>query len=205
MTKIAKDQSVKGLKSKDWEDKCEVCHGPEYSLTLIDNKTRAEGNDKEIGQVVKRLRPNNGGEYTSTEFQSYLKAEGITHKLTVPKSPEQNGEAEQLNRTFVEAVRSMLIGSQLPQSFWAEALSIAVYLRNRSPTKSVNGLTPYEALSVFSCMAYAHIPKEERRKLDIIAKRRVLVGYGTTVKGYCQYCPENRIIYSRDVKFDESS
>uniref|UniRef100_A0A1X7VM16 Integrase catalytic domain-containing protein n=1 Tax=Amphimedon queenslandica TaxID=400682 RepID=A0A1X7VM16_AMPQE len=47
----------------------------------------------------------------------------------------------------MEAVRSMLVGSQIPQRFWAEALSTAVYLRNRSPTKSVDGLTPYEAWS----------------------------------------------------------
>uniref|UniRef100_A0A1X7SX39 Integrase catalytic domain-containing protein n=1 Tax=Amphimedon queenslandica TaxID=400682 RepID=A0A1X7SX39_AMPQE len=94
--------------------------------------------ERETGRVIKTLCSDNGGEYTSTEFQSYLKAEGITHECSVPKSLEQNGEAERLNRTLMKAVRSMLVGSQLPQRSWVEALSTAVYLRNRSPKKSVD-------------------------------------------------------------------
>ncbi len=55
-------------------------------------------------------------------------------------------------------------------------LSTATYLRNRSPTKAVSGMTPYEAwtgekpqmqgLRIFGCQAFAHIPKDERKKLD---------------------------------------
>ena len=41
--------------------------------------------------------------------------------------------------------RSMLAGSNLPQKLWAEALSTAVYLRDRCPTRAVRGMTPYEA------------------------------------------------------------
>ena len=70
----------------------------------------------------------------------------------------------------------MLIDAHLPHKFWAEALSTAVYLRNRSPTKAVEDKTPYEAwsgdrpnvkhLRVFGCIAYANVPKDERKKLD---------------------------------------
>ena len=74
-----------------------------------------------------------------------MKKEGVRHELTVPKTPEQNGVAERMNRTLVETTRSMLADSKLPQKFWAEALSTAVYLRNRSPTKSVEAMTPSEA------------------------------------------------------------
>lgn len=66
------------------------------------------------GQKVKTLRSENGGEYTSEEFESYLKMEGICHELTVPKSPEQNGVAEHMNRTLIESVRSMLVDAKLP-------------------------------------------------------------------------------------------
>ena len=58
---------------------------------------------------------------------------------------------------------------ELSKSFWAEALSTAVYLRNRSPTKAVEGKTLYEAihgekpkvahLRVFGCTAYSHSHK----------------------------------------------
>ena len=46
-----------------------------------------------------------GGEFTSTEFEEYLKKEGIKHELTIPKCPEQNGVAVRLNRTLIEMVR----------------------------------------------------------------------------------------------------
>ena len=39
----------------------------------------------------------------------------------------------------------MLADSKLPHKFWAEALSTHVYLRNRSPTKALTEITPYEA------------------------------------------------------------
>ena len=65
----------------------------------------------------------------------------------------------------------MLIGAKLSKKFWAESLSTAVYLRNRSPSKAVVGMTPFEAwndykpevshLRVFGCTVYAHIEKEE--------------------------------------------
>ena len=164
--------------------------------------------------MVVTLRTDNGGEYILHEFRDYLLKEGIKHEFTVPRSPEQNGVAERLNRTFIEAVRSMLAGAKLPHQFWAEALATAVYLRNRSPTKAISGLTPVEGwtgskpsvnhLKAFGCVAYAHISKEERRKLDPKAKRYILLGYGMYVKGYRLYHPqEKKVFYSRDVVFDE--
>ena len=49
---------------------------------------------------LKILCTDDGGEYKSTKFSDYLKAEGIRREFTVPKTPEQNGVAERLNRTF---------------------------------------------------------------------------------------------------------
>ena len=99
--------------------------------------------EKSMSKRLKVLRSDNGGEYLSSEFRDYLSREGIRHELTIPKTPQQNGVAERMNRTSVESVRSMLIHAQLPHKFWAEALSTAVYFRNRSPTKAVEDKTPY--------------------------------------------------------------
>ena len=170
--------------------------------------------EKSTGHALKCLRTDNGGEYTSLEFKTYLAKEGIRHELTVPKTPEQNGTAERMNRTLVESVRSMLADSKLPHRFWAEALSTAVYLRNRSPTKVLQGITPIEAwtgkkpdvssLRIFGCTAYAHVPKDERQKLDSKARKCFFLGYGTDTKGYRLYDPSRaRIIHSRDVLFNE--
>ena len=56
--------------------------------------------------------------YGKSEFENYLKTEGVKHELTVPKTPKQNGVVERLNRTLVEAVRAMLIQAKLTQRFW---------------------------------------------------------------------------------------
>ena len=147
---------------------------------------------------------------------SYLTKEGIKHELTIPHTPQQNGVAERLNRTLVEGVRTMLADSNLPHRFWAEALSTMVYLRNRCPTKALNGVTPHEAwsgckpdvshLRVFGCRAYAHVPKMERQKLEPKTRKCVMLGYGTQQKGYRLYDLQwSRVIHSRDVVFDETS
>ena len=210
--------------------------GAEYFLSFVDDKTRyvwfyvIKSKDqvfdifKEFRIFVentfdfkiKTIRTDNGGEYCSTKFKDYLTNSGIRHELTVPKNPEQNGVSERLNRTLVEMIRSMLTNANLPQYFWAEALSTAVYLRNRSPTNSVQGMTPFESLMgrkpdvgnlrVFGCTAYAHIPKDERHKLDPKARKCIFLGYGLTTKAYRLYdLDKKKIIYSRDVIFNESN
>ena len=100
--------------------------------------------EKSSGEKIKTLRSDNGSEYTSKEFEDYLKKNGIRYKRTVPKTPEQNGVAERMNRTFVETVRAMLSDSKLPKKFWAEVLSTTSYVRNRSLTTAVKSMTPYE-------------------------------------------------------------
>ena len=166
------------------------------------------------GKKLKRLRTDNGGEYTSKRFEGYLKSCGIQHEKTIPKTPEQNGVAERLNRTLVESVRSMLLDAGLPQKYWAEAVATAAYLRNRCPTTAVKEMTPFEAwfgrkpkvghLRVFGCEAHAHIPKDERGKFDSKTRKCILVGYGELRKGYRLYNVDRRtILYSRDVHFNE--
>ena len=165
---------------------------------------------------MKNFRTDNGGEYTSTEFENYLKKEGIEHQYTIPKTPQQNGVSERMNRTLVETVRSMLSDSGLPHRFWAEALSTAAYLINRSPTVTLKEMAPFEAwygkkpsvnhLRVFGCSGYVHIPKDQRSKLDPKAKKCIFLGYGATRKGYRLYDQKKScIVHSHDVVFDELS
>ena len=94
---------------------------------------------------VKTFRTDNGAEFTSKRLRSHLKVCDIRHELTIPKTPEQNGVAERLNCTLMEITRSKLLDAKLPQKFWAEAVSKAAFLRNRSPTSALEGTTAHEA------------------------------------------------------------
>lgn len=85
------------------------------------------------GLKIMTLCTDNGGEYTSREFEAYPKMKGIRHELTVPYTPQQNGVAERLNRTLQETALSQIVHAGLPISFWADSISTACYVRNRLP------------------------------------------------------------------------
>ena len=108
----------------------------------------------------------------------------------------------------------MLAGSSLPHKLWGETLNTAVYLRNRIPTKALEVMTLLECfygkkpnvdhLRVFKFACYAHIAKNERKKLDVVAQRCLLIGYDTEVKGYQLYDPDwDKVFLSRDVRFNK--
>ena len=170
--------------------------------------------ERETDRKLKCLRSDNGGEYTSHEFENYCARHGIRHVKTVPGTPQHNGVAERMNRTIVEKVRCMLKMSDLPKSFWAEAVKTAVYLINRSPSiplgldipeRAWKGCDPtYSHLRVFGCKAYMHVPKDQRSKLDSKTTPCVFVGYGDEEYGYRLYDPEKKkVVRSRDVVFFE--
>ena len=122
----------------------------------------------ESGYLIKALRSNRGGEFTSKEFSDFYESHDIHRPLTVPRSPQQNGVAERKNRTILNMTRSMMKAKLMPKEFWAEAISYTVYLSNRSPTANVKDQTPQEAwskrkpsvahLRIFGSVSYAHVP-----------------------------------------------
>ena len=166
------------------------------------------------GFKIGRLRTDNGGEDISSEFEEYLKFKGICHEVTVPYTPEQNGVAERLNCTLIEAARSMISHAKLNSSYWGEAVATAAYVRNRTVT-TATGTTPYERwynrkpdvsnLKVFSCIVYAHIPDAVRQKLDMKAVKVRFVGYSTHPRGYRLLTEATKkVIIRRDVTFNET-
>jgi transposase InsO family protein len=166
------------------------------------------------GKRLRCLRSDGGGEYHSGEFTAYLRTNGITRQTTPPHTPEHNGVAERANRTLVESAKCMMHTAGLPPTYWAWALATAAFLRNRSPTRALHRKTPYEAwtgnkpslagLRVFGCLAYVHIPKANRSKLDYKARVCVFVGYSMQSKAYlCYDRLQDKIIVSRDVDFVE--
>ena len=75
-------------------------------------------------------------------------------------------------------------------------------------------MTPFEAwmkqkpcvehLRVFGCDAYAHVAKDERKKLDSKSRKCIFLGYGEETKDYRLYVSSrSKVIYSRDVQFSE--
>ena len=65
---------------------------------------------------VQVLHYDNGGEYGSSEFQTFCKDDGIHQQFTIPYTPQQNGVSERKNRTLVEAARAMLLRRGSPRT-----------------------------------------------------------------------------------------
>ena len=101
--------------------------GNKYFVTFIDDATRktwiyilkAKGQvfvtfqkfhamvERETGINLKCLRTDNGGEYTSNDFEGYCSHHGTRDEKTIPGTPQHNGVAERMNITIVEKVRCM--------------------------------------------------------------------------------------------------
>jgi hypothetical protein len=105
----------------------------------------------------------------------------------------------------------MITFSRLPDSYWAEAVATAAYIRNRVLTSAFKEkVSPYQKwyqrtpdlshLRVFGCVAYAHIPECQRSKLDKKAGKFRFVGYSHNSNGY-RLIKENttKVVISRDV------
>lgn len=168
------------------------------------------------GRTIKCLRTDNGGEFTSKNFENYYKDAGIERHKTTVYTPQQNGVVERMNRTLLEKSRSMLSNAGLQKELWTEAVARACYVINRSPSMEIGCKIPqkvwkgnpcdYSKLRVFGCDAYALVPKHQRTKLDPNSKMYIFVGYSDGTKGYRLWDPTTRkIIINRDVKFNESS
>jgi transposase InsO family protein len=85
--------------------------------------------EKETDHSIKHLRTNNGKEYLSKKFTSYLEEEGISRQLSVEYTLQQNGVAERANSTpLVEMARCMMLQTKLPKLLWAEAVNAALYV-----------------------------------------------------------------------------
>ncbi|GJV23248.1 zinc finger, CCHC-type containing protein [Tanacetum coccineum] len=101
----------------------------------------------------------------------------------------QNGLAERMNKTLMDKVRCLLIQTELPKTFWAEAICTAAYLINRSPSTTIKKKTPmemwsghpsdYGMLRIFGCVAYPH-DKQGKLEPNVVFNESVM--YTNTLK-----------------------
>ena len=136
---------------------------------------------------IKILILDNGGEFTSNEFNDFCKEAEIKRELTIPYNPQQNGVAERKNRSIMEAMKAMIYDQALPIYLWEEVARTTVYVQNGISHSALGNKTPEEMfsgeilevshLNIFGFLVYIHIPKEKRLKLDPSGKKGLSVGY----------------------------
>ena len=142
----------------------------------------------EISLRLKWLRFDNGCEYIDRGFKEYCVANEIRMENTIPKTPQQNDVAKNMNKTINECAKSMRLHSRLSKAFWANAVNTAVYLINRGPLIPLEYRLSEEVwieknvklahLKVFGCVSYVHVESIDRCKLNAKARRCFFIGYG---------------------------
>jgi transposase InsO family protein len=170
----------------DYSRKCWIYFLKAKSDTFDKFKEYKSFIEKKTGKHIRILRTNNGGEFESLQFEDFCKSAGIKRQLIVPYDPQQNGVVERKNRTICEAMKAMMFDQDLPNSLWAEATSIVVYIQNRCPHAILKDKTPEEVFSriklevgnlrIFGCNVYIHVPNEKRTKMEPSGKKVVFVG-----------------------------
>ncbi|GJS65668.1 putative ribonuclease H-like domain-containing protein [Tanacetum coccineum] len=103
--------------------------------------------ENQLNQKVKTIRCDNGTEFKNRNIIELCGSKGIKKEYSNAKTPQQNGVAERKNKTLIEAARTMLADSFLPNTFWAEVVSTACYVLNRVLVTKPQNKTPYELIT----------------------------------------------------------
>ena len=160
---------------------------------------------------VKRLRTDNGTEFSSSSFRTLMTKNLIKHEFSAPYSPHQNGTVERSWRSIFDMARCLLLEANLPKKLWTYAVRASAYIRNRCYSPRT-GRTPFELLTgvkpnlcnmhVFGTVCYAYV--QNKKKLDARSEEGIFVGYDNQSPAYIVYFPKiDDVKRVRCVKFCE--
>ncbi|GJY45515.1 retrovirus-related pol polyprotein from transposon TNT 1-94 [Tanacetum coccineum] len=212
----------------------ETVNGKRYIMVIVDDysrytwvfflRTKDETPDiikkfitkiqRNMKAQVLKIRPDNGIEFENATLKSFYKKLGILHQTSIARTPQQNGVVERRNRTLVEAARTMLIFSKLPEFLWAEAILTACFTQNRSLVHTRYNKIPYELIKgrkpnvqyfyVFGSLCYPINYRDDLRKMKPKADIGIFVGYSESSRGFRVHNRKTRkIMETIHVKFDE--
>ncbi|GJU56961.1 retrovirus-related pol polyprotein from transposon TNT 1-94 [Tanacetum coccineum] len=211
-----------------------LINGKKYILVIVDDFSRYTWvyflrSKDETPEIIKKfitqaqlnykakvckIRTDNGTEFKNATLKAYYEKLGIMQQFSIARTPQQNGVVERRNRTLVEAARTMLIFSKLPEFLWAEAVATACFTQNRSIIHTRYNKTSYELLRgrkpniayfhVFGSLCYPTNDRDDLGKMKPKADIGVFIGYSETSTGFRIYNRRTKMIMETiHVKFDE--
>nr|GEY87627.1 hypothetical protein [Tanacetum cinerariifolium] len=162
------------------------------------------------------IRTDNGTKFKNQLLKVYFDSVGISHQMSLVRTPQQNGVVERQNQTLVEAARTMLIFSRAPLFLWAEAIATTCFTQNRSIIHRRFNKTPYELINgrkpnisflhVFGALCYPKNDREDIGRLGAKGDIGFFIGYSTDSYSYRIYNRRSKkIIETMNVSFDELS
>lgn len=169
--------------------------------------------ENQLDLNVKTVRSDRGGEFEAGRLQDFFRDHGIEHHEVPPAAHAQNGRVERAHLTILNTVRTLLIESDLPDTFWAEAAQYTVYTRNRCPSGPTKQIpedlwrgTPAAThhLQPFGCAVWFRDHKC-RNKLRPRYLPGRLVSYEEGTNNYRIWSDrDKKVIVTRDVTFERA-
>nr|GEV50865.1 hypothetical protein [Tanacetum cinerariifolium] len=193
------------ITSEFWPIRVESVNGKKYILVIVDDYSRFT--------CIKCLGSKDEAPNFIIKFLKIIQV-GISHEISVARSPQQNGFIERHNRTLIEAAHTMLIYAQASLFLWAEAVATACYTQNRSIIRLRHEKTPYELLhNKIPDLSFLHVfcalcsPTNDSKNLGRLQSKvdiRIFIGYTPIKKSFWIYnrCTR-RIVETIHVVFDE--
>jgi transposase InsO family protein len=164
-----------------------------------------------IEEEADLLRSDNAKEYK--KLGRIVKTKyGTRIRFTQVYTPQDNGIAERQMRMIMEKARAFLYDGHHPVILIDEAIMMAVTIINVTPTAVLDGDSPHERwfrnipatshFRSFGCLAYRHVPKDMRNKVEDRAFKCIFVGYNTQQGGYkLLRLSDLSVIEAKDVAF----
>ncbi|GKC86587.1 ribonuclease H-like domain-containing protein, partial [Tanacetum coccineum] len=144
----------------------------------------------------------NGSPVAFGGSKGYITGKGIKREYNNARTPQQNGVAKRKNKTLIEAARTMLADSFLPNTFWAEVVSTACYVLNRVLVTKPQNKTPYELITgkipiisyirPFGCHVTILNTIDHLGKFEGKSDEGFLVGYSLNSKAFRVYNLETK-------------
>ena len=143
------------------------------------------------------LRSDNGKDYFSMPFSSFMSSHGIFHQSFCAYT-QHNGVAERKNHHLVETARTLLLHHKVPQRFWGDVILATCYLINRMSSSVLHHQIPHSVLlpnqllfclppHVFGCVCFVYTLTSGQDKLSAKATKCVFLGYSHLQRGYQCY------------------
>ena len=169
--------------------------------------------EKQFSQVVKVVRSDNGMEFMC--LRKYFQDNRILHQTSCVNTPQQNGRVKRKHIHILNVARALLFQSKMPVKFWGKAITTETHVINMTPTKILQGISPYEvlfgvkpsysSLRVFGSLCHVHRRDRDKDKFGERSTRCAFVGYPFGKKAWRVYDLDNNVfLVSRDISFVEN-
>ena len=153
------------VKSGNWEQ----CTIPSYAHVKDALCTYGESMAKIIEAITPMfvrfgvpfsLRTDNGPQFVSEEFESFLQAHGVDHRRTTPLWPQANGEVERQNRSLLKCLQIAYVEGKNCRTEFVTWL--AAY---RSTPQAATGASPFSLM--FGREMRTKLPELRRETVEV--------------------------------------